>query len=139
MRKFQALARFESSGTPRVFSPVLRRNCLHLPGLFHPDTVLRVFRLQRSFHNLSRTPLGLPCPSFRSQWLRRWRNLWRLHAKSCVSQRFCHQSSFIASPLQILNLHSGFEDGLQMRTTCQSSRARCHQFRFRFAGLSCVK
>jgi len=39
----------------RVLSPpkgsrnCARRNCLHLPGLFHPDTVLRVFAFRGHF------------------------------------------------------------------------------------------
>jgi len=43
-----------------------RRNLLYLPGLFHPSTVLRVLLPSEVIHNLSRTPFGLPCPSFRS-------------------------------------------------------------------------
>jgi len=96
LRKTISLARFSTSGTPRVLSPVLRRRCVHSLDLFHPSIILRVFCLQRSNHNLSRTPFGLPCPSFRLLGNSRWRFPHRLHGKGDRCARFCHQVGFIA-------------------------------------------
>jgi len=103
----KSLARFRTSSTPGSFArsapspfPVVAvcicRACFIPASSLGFSAFRGLARFQASTVNLSRTPFGLPCPSFRSLKLSRWRFPCRLHVKVLASPAVPIRSGFIA-------------------------------------------